>query len=471
MAKKYDKDGNYLGTTLELRTDANGNPIDSPKYSNAVLYKDKNGNAVDANGNQLGNKMVYSATPSAPATVNGDALAQQYKAPEMTQEGLLGAYNENMNKYLNNKFSYDFNADPVYQQYRDEYMRQGQLSAKNVSAQAAALTGGYGNSYGTVAAQSVMNQSLAQLNDIVPGLQNAAYSRYQDEQNKTLNLANQYYNMYNDAYNKDLADAQLRAQYMDFSGLNARGIDTSAYEEQLQKENEYNDWYRQYQQQQAQWAAEDRDTQAKATEWNQALQLANLGHYGALERITGLDFSSQAMQDKLETALLYAKNGKFDMLEEMGFPTELLRAQYNANLLAAQGYGTGSGSGGSSTNGGYDYSGDGGGDEGNGDKTIDTQNMTQDEMIQYLLTHQSGLSDSAATVSGYGGQHDSSHYTPTQDDLDKMSSAVERQYGLTRIAPSTKDIAAGYYVYRDTKTGEVYRFKYDNSIHGLVQVE
>ncbi len=351
MAKKYDMSGNEYDD-LVYRTDKSGPPFDRSTIHDLVLRKDKNGNEIDANGNILqGPKIALLNTKTpAPATVNGDALAQQYKAPEMTQEGLLGAYNDYMGKYLNNKFSYDFNTDPVYQQYRDEYMRQGQLSAKNVSAQAAALTGGYGNSYGTVAAQSVMNQSLAQLNDIVPGLQNAAYSRWADEQNKNLTLANQYYNMAQDQYNKDLADAQLRAQYMDFSGLNAKGIDTSAYEEQMRKENEYNDWYRQYQMQQGAWAEEDRANQKEADQWSRAMQLANLGNYDMLSQITGLDFSSQAMQDKLETAMLYAKYGNFDMLEEMGFPTELLRAQYNANLLAAQGYGTGS-----SSTGTYNY--------------------------------------------------------------------------------------------------------------------
>ncbi len=120
------------------------------------------------------------------ATVNTDygALADKY-----------------MKEYENSKFSYDFNDDPVYQAAKQAYINQGQLAAKNVAAQAAALTGGYANSYGTAAAQQQFNQSLQNLNEIIPELQDAAYSRYQNDLAKKQNLASWY--LQNSRYQKE----------------------------------------------------------------------------------------------------------------------------------------------------------------------------------------------------------------------------------------------------------------------------
>ena len=42
-------------------------------------------------------------------------------------------------------FRYDINGDPLYQQYKDEYLKGGRLSMMDTMGQAAALTGGYGN--------------------------------------------------------------------------------------------------------------------------------------------------------------------------------------------------------------------------------------------------------------------------------------------------------------------------------------
>ena len=106
-----------------------------------------------------------------------------------------------MRDYDNSKFSYDFNTDPVYQAAKQAYINQGKIAAKNVAAQAAKFTGGYGNSYGTMAAQQQYNAALQNANDIIPELQNAAYSRYQNDLAKKQNLANWY--LQNSRYQKE----------------------------------------------------------------------------------------------------------------------------------------------------------------------------------------------------------------------------------------------------------------------------
>lgn len=79
------------------------------------------------------------------------------------------------------KFSYDMGTDPLYLQYRDQYQRQGRLAMQDTMGQAAALTGGYGSTYGEQVGQQAYNAYLQKLNDIVPQLQQQAYQRYQDE--------------------------------------------------------------------------------------------------------------------------------------------------------------------------------------------------------------------------------------------------------------------------------------------------
>lgn len=116
------------------------------------------------------------------------------------------------------KFSYDMGTDPLYQQYREQYQRLGRLAMQDTMGQAAALTGGYGSTYGEQVGQQAYNAYLQNLNDIVPQLQQQAYQRYQDE---GADLYNQYslvkgredtdYGRYRDTvsdYYSDLSDAR-----------------------------------------------------------------------------------------------------------------------------------------------------------------------------------------------------------------------------------------------------------------------
>lgn len=99
-----------------------------------------------------------------------------------------GTYQEQIDTLLDRilngeKFSYDVNADALYQQYKDKYIKQGQQAMQDTMGQAAALTGGYGSSYATTAGSQAYQGYLERLNDIVPQLQEAAYNRYLQEEN------------------------------------------------------------------------------------------------------------------------------------------------------------------------------------------------------------------------------------------------------------------------------------------------
>jgi hypothetical protein len=103
------------------------------------------------------------------------------------------------------KFQYDVNRDPLFQQYKNQYMVNGQRAMQDAMGQAAALTGGYGSSWGNTAGYQAYQQYLQMLNDRVPELEQRAFDRYayegdQMRQNMdlTLNLDNIDYSRYRD---------------------------------------------------------------------------------------------------------------------------------------------------------------------------------------------------------------------------------------------------------------------------------
>lgn len=114
------------------------------------------------------------------------------------------------------EFSYDLNSDALYQQYRDQYMQLGKLASADVMGQAAALTGGYGNSYATTAGNQAYQAYLSQLNEVVPELYGMALDRYykegEDLYNEYALLAereNQQHALHQEEYNKWLNETQL----------------------------------------------------------------------------------------------------------------------------------------------------------------------------------------------------------------------------------------------------------------------
>lgn len=93
-----------------------------------------------------------------------------------------------LEEYLGREpFSYDLNGDALYQQYKDKYIQQGKMAMQDTMGQAAAMTGGYGNSYAQSAGQQAYQNSLDNLNDIIPELYQMAYDRYNQKGQDMLN--------------------------------------------------------------------------------------------------------------------------------------------------------------------------------------------------------------------------------------------------------------------------------------------
>ena len=95
---------------------------------------------------------------------------------------------ETVRKLLNREsFSYDLNADALYRQYKDSYLRQGKQAMEDTVGKVSALTGGYGNSYAQTAGQQTYNGYLQQLGDKIPQLHAQALDRYNAEGSRLQN--------------------------------------------------------------------------------------------------------------------------------------------------------------------------------------------------------------------------------------------------------------------------------------------
>ena len=176
---------------------------------------------------QLGNGYTPSGNVTAAQqylqnVVNGKPGAYQ----SQYQGQLESLYNQVMNR---DPFSFDLNGNVLYNQYRDQYTQQGKQAMMDTMGQAAALTGGYGNSWAQTAGQQAYQGYLQQLNNIVPelyqmaldqynqegqnlkdmlsltqGLEDSAYGKYRDtvsDWNTSYSQANdEYWNQYNADY-------------------------------------------------------------------------------------------------------------------------------------------------------------------------------------------------------------------------------------------------------------------------------
>lgn len=152
-------------------------------------------------------------------------------------------------------FSYDINADALYQQYKDQYTAQGKLAMLDTMGQAAAKTGGYGNSYAQTAGQQAYQGYLQKLNDVVPELYQLAAQRYADE-------GEALYDQYNLLRDKNAAEyAQYRDGVEDYNTALDRLL--SQYDSQRSYEySQYRDtvaddqWQQELTQQERQFALE-----------------------------------------------------------------------------------------------------------------------------------------------------------------------------------------------------------------------
>lgn len=126
----------------------------------------------------------YDAYQESDTVKQAQALLNQQMSnkPGAYNSAWQGQLDDVIGQILNrDKFSYDLNADALYQQYANQYINQGKMAMMDTMGQAAAMTGGYGNSYAQSVGQQAYQGYLQQLNDKIPDLYQLALNQYQME--------------------------------------------------------------------------------------------------------------------------------------------------------------------------------------------------------------------------------------------------------------------------------------------------
>ena len=152
-------------------------------------------------------------------------------------------------------FQYDANADPLFQIYQDQYTLGGRRAMQDTMGQAAALTGGYGNSYAESVGQQTYNQYMENLMGIIPELSQMAYGRYQDEGEalaRNYDLLNQLENQEYGRYRDLVGDWQTERQLAESTYNTERGFDYGAFSDRRTYDQQQEQFARQMALQEAQ---------------------------------------------------------------------------------------------------------------------------------------------------------------------------------------------------------------------------
>ena len=306
--------GNTGSSVLDLqqKLNRNGYSLDEDgvfgtNTYNAVLdYQRKNNLAVDGVGGDetwgsLGKvQAAQRSTPQStytPYDPGSDkayqaALKKQQEAENSKPGEYQGAYDQQLkdiyDKIMNReKFSYDLSGDPLWQQYKDQYTQKGRMAMLDTMGQAAALTGGYGSSYGQAVGQQQYNAYMQQLAAVMPELYDRARSAYDAEGNRMLqeyeltgDLASDDYSKYQDAYNLWLAERSY-----------AQGNADTAYD------RGYNQWLQELNQRN-----KDREFEESVRQYNENLAEQKRQYNASLARRSSSGGSSGGNKSKKKAA-------------------------------------------------------------------------------------------------------------------------------------------------------------------------
>lgn len=184
------------------------------------------------------------------------ALEEQKKnRPGEYRSGWEAQLQELMGRILDREeFRYNLDGDALYRQYRDQAMRDGRLAMQDAAGFAAALTGGYGNTYAQSVGQQAYDRQLEKLSGKIPELYALALDQYRQQSQELQNRYNmlsgmerQDYTRYQDA----LVAWQQEADRLWQDYTDSRDFDYGAYRdgiEDTQWQQEFDESKRRYDQ-------------------------------------------------------------------------------------------------------------------------------------------------------------------------------------------------------------------------------
>lgn len=176
--------------------------VDEATYSAANKPFEQSESATSAQGKASGALSNYESIASKDSIISEgtkSAMSQQFKTPTAVSQAdayLRGAlskiqsgktsYSDQVRDMISqiqgrDKFSYDVDKDPLFQQALASAMNSGRSAMQDTIGQASALTGGYGSSYATSAANQAYNAFIEDAYDNLPQYYQMALDAYQSE--------------------------------------------------------------------------------------------------------------------------------------------------------------------------------------------------------------------------------------------------------------------------------------------------
>ena len=284
--------------TASTMPDVSGFTYDPFKVSDSTAAADKKRQEL---ASQKPGEFSYGEYEKSDIVKQAEAMLQQQLAnkPGEYQSQWQATLDDTLQKILNReKFSYDLNGDALYQQYKDQYMLQGQQAMMDTMGQAAAMTGGYGNSYAQSVGQQTYQGYLQQLNARVPELYQLALSQYNREGDE---LYNQY-GLYADRENQDYG--RYRDQMSDYYTELDRLTSDARYQSETDYGrfmDAYNMAYGQHRDQVSDWQNEL--NRADSDYWNQYNR--DYGQYSDDRNLSYGQYRDQMSDSQWEQAFKY----------------------------------------------------------------------------------------------------------------------------------------------------------------------
>ena len=172
------------------------------------------------------------------STSSKDYVPEINNLSKSTYTSKYGAQLDNkLGDILNNPdFNYDVQKDPMFQQYKQEYIDLGKEAVQNNVQAASQLTGGYGESYSAKAASQANQRYITEMSERIPQLMEAAMNKYQMERENNYKQfgalqgeENRLYGQYRDT---------VEDYYKDYGNL-VSGYTSAQSQENLDREFEY----------------------------------------------------------------------------------------------------------------------------------------------------------------------------------------------------------------------------------------
>lgn len=167
-------------------------------------YKDATSKPMISNSTM--NKMNTEFNVPSSVTEADSWLSNQLEIIQSGKTSYSDDVRNMMDKILNReKFSYDVDADPLFQQALASAMNSGKQAMQDTIGQASALTGGYGSSYATSVGNQTYNAYIEDAYDQLPQYYEMAWNQYQAEGDEMYRQLGMFTDADDREYNRNVA--------------------------------------------------------------------------------------------------------------------------------------------------------------------------------------------------------------------------------------------------------------------------